>query len=93
MNLARVLPGHGPPIDDPRGKIQEYLDHRQMREDQVMAALRSGRASVEQLRRRIYPEVPEGLIWAAENNVRTHLLKLRAEARAAERDGTWELRA
>jgi glyoxylase-like metal-dependent hydrolase (beta-lactamase superfamily II) len=93
MNLARVLPGHGPPIEDPRAKIQEYLEHRQMREDQVVAALQSGRASVEQLRRRIYPEVPDGLIWAAENNVRTHLLKLRAEARAAERSGTWELRA
>ena len=93
MRLARVLPGHGPPIENPPAKIQEYLDHRQMREDQVLEALGGGRASIDQLRRRIYPDVPEGLIWAAENNVQTHLLKLRAETRVREHGGSWELLA
>lgn len=78
---AVVFPGHGPPIEDPPNKIQEYLDHRQLREDQVLAALASGQRTVQELREAIYPDVPAGLIWAAENNVRTHLVKLREEGR------------
>jgi glyoxylase-like metal-dependent hydrolase (beta-lactamase superfamily II) len=87
----RVLPGHGPAIENPTAKIQEYLDHRQLREDQILAALAVGARSVEELRVAIYPDVPAALAWAAENNVRTHLLKLRAEQRAVERDERWRL--
>jgi glyoxylase-like metal-dependent hydrolase (beta-lactamase superfamily II) len=81
LSPVRVLPGHGPPIDEPKVKIQEYLDHRQLREDQILAALAAGRQSEQELREAIYPDIPSGLVWAAENNVRTHLLKLREEGR------------
>jgi glyoxylase-like metal-dependent hydrolase (beta-lactamase superfamily II) len=86
-----IWPGHGPLMDDPAAKIQEYLDHRQLREDQIVAALARGPSSVEALRASIYPDVPSALTWAAENNVRTHLLKLHDEGRAAEQGGRWAL--
>jgi glyoxylase-like metal-dependent hydrolase (beta-lactamase superfamily II) len=89
---ARILPGHGPPIDDPAAKIREYLDHRQMREDQIMAALAARPSSIRELRAAIYADTPAALATAAENNIRTHLLKLRAEGRVAEMGGRWELR-
>jgi glyoxylase-like metal-dependent hydrolase (beta-lactamase superfamily II) len=80
---ARILPGHGPAIDDPAAKIQEYLDHRQAREDQIVRALAGGPCTIAQLRQVVYPELAEVLTSAAENNLRTHLLKLRSEGRAA----------
>src|SRR5262249_7204986 len=89
---SRVLPGHGPAIEDPAAKIQEYLDHRQLREDQILSALDSGPRSIPELRESIYPEVPTALHRAAENNVRTHLLKLRSERRAVETGDRWTKR-
>jgi hypothetical protein len=62
-----------------------------MREDQIVAALEAGPHSPSQLRAAIYPEVPSALEWAAERNVTTHLLKLRAEHRAAQVGGRWHL--
>jgi glyoxylase-like metal-dependent hydrolase (beta-lactamase superfamily II) len=88
---TRVLPGHGPAVEDPAAKVQEYLDHRQLREDQILAALAAGPRSVAELRAEIYPDLAAVLASAAENNVRTNLLKLRAERRALERDSRWSL--
>lgn len=92
MEPRRVLPGHGPAMEDPSAKIREYLDHRQQREAEVLALLARGPRSDEQIRTAIYPDVPAALIWAAENNVRAHLMKLRDDGRAAESDGRWSIR-
>ena len=48
LGPSRILPGHGPPMDDPAAKIREYLEHRQLREDQILAALAGGPRTVEQ---------------------------------------------
>jgi glyoxylase-like metal-dependent hydrolase (beta-lactamase superfamily II) len=87
----RILPGHGPPVNDPAARIKEYLDHRQLREHQILGALAAGARRVEELRAAIYSDIPAALTSAAENNVRTHLLKLRAEGRVAESGGRWKL--
>jgi glyoxylase-like metal-dependent hydrolase (beta-lactamase superfamily II) len=89
LEPSRILPGHGPSMENPAAKIQEYLDHRQLRENQLLATLAQRPYSIAELRSSIYPDVPEVLVWAAENNVRTHLLKLRAEGRALEANGRW----
>lgn len=87
----RILPGHGPPIEDPRAALRAYLDHRQQREDQIVDALTAGPRTIADLRAAIYPDVPAALVHAAENNVRAHLLKLRAEGRASEVGEVWSL--
>jgi endoribonuclease LACTB2 len=38
---GRAYPGHGPVIEDGRAKIAEYIQHRQVRQDQIMGVLRS----------------------------------------------------
>jgi glyoxylase-like metal-dependent hydrolase (beta-lactamase superfamily II) len=86
---ARILPGHGPAMEDPAAKIREYLDHRQLREDQLLAQLATQPSSVEELRRAIYPDVPEALTWAADNNVRAHLMKLEDEGRVRADGARW----
>jgi glyoxylase-like metal-dependent hydrolase (beta-lactamase superfamily II) len=82
MSPRRLLPGHGPIIDDPVQVIDEYLAHRAEREDQVIAALHSGLGTVEQIARRVYGELPPALVSASVDSVLAHLIKLQEEGRA-----------
>jgi glyoxylase-like metal-dependent hydrolase (beta-lactamase superfamily II) len=79
LDLARILPGHGPAIDAPYEKIEEYLAHRRMREQQVLATLEAGIATVPAIVARLYADVHPGLHGAAALTVRAHLQKLAAE--------------
>src|SRR5207244_1933665 len=38
-NLSVICPGHGPLIKEPRSYIEDYIHHRQEREDQILSAL------------------------------------------------------
>jgi glyoxylase-like metal-dependent hydrolase (beta-lactamase superfamily II) len=79
-----IYPGHGPAVFDPRAKLQEYVDHRALREAQVIEALREGPRTPEEIVPGIYAgEVPEDLFPAAARSVLAHLLKLEHDGRAA----------
>ena len=55
------------------------------REEQVLAAMESGAATVDEMVRAVYPRnLRKNLRGAAANNVRTHLQKLKEEGRVAE---------
>ena len=75
----RLLPAHGPAIDAPASIIQSYLDHRQAREDQILAALREGVDTIDGLVARIYAGLDAALVPAARESVTAHLEKLRSE--------------
>ena len=49
-----LLPAHGPRVDDPEALITGYLEHRRMRERQVIAALQAGHATVQAIAESIY---------------------------------------
>ena len=91
VGAVRILPGHGPVVDRPRDKIREYLDHRQGREDQMLAALRSAPRSVGALVEDLYADVRPELHGMAARNVRAQLYKLEHEGRVAVRDEVWHL--
>lgn len=71
---ARLLPGHGEPIDAPAARIAELAAHRRAREAAILAALSDGPATAEALARRIYLDTPEALMAAASRNVFAHLI-------------------
>lgn len=73
---AVFLPGHGPAVGDPRGRVDALLAHRAMREGQVLAALEQGPATVTALVQAIYREVDPALHPAAARNVLAHLIDL-----------------
>jgi len=79
---ARLLPGHGPIVDDPIALIDEYIAHRQKREQQILQAMLDGARTVDDIVRRVYPALPESLSAAAADSVRAHLAKLRDDGRA-----------
>ena len=73
MRPARLLPAHGPNIDDPVRLIDEYLAHRRDRHQQIVAALEAGCRTPAEIVARVYPDLPPGLVAAAEDTVLAHL--------------------
>ncbi|MGH9310359.1 MAG: MBL fold metallo-hydrolase [Vicinamibacterales bacterium] len=90
LNPRRLLPGHGPIVDDPRGLLDYYLRHREERERQILDVVRDGPLSVAEISRQVYGEMPEALARAATESVTAHLIKLEGEGRAAESAGVWK---
>jgi glyoxylase-like metal-dependent hydrolase (beta-lactamase superfamily II) len=91
LGPRRLLPGHGPAIDDPDGVIDEYLRHRAEREAQIVEALRAGCTTPEEIVRRVYAGLEPALLAAAVESVTAHLIKLKNEDRVREREGVWSL--
>lgn len=86
QNPAILCPGHGQVIYDGAARIRRYIRHRQEREAQLLAALAGGAATVEAVVSAVYPRnLRKNLRPAAARNVVTHLAKLQAEGRVAER--------
>jgi ribonuclease/clavin/mitogillin len=83
-NLKVLCPGHGPLVHDARERLQTYIDHRNMREDQILAVLERGDPVTSwQIMEEMYPNVDKRLRRAADGNVRTHLAQLQREGRVA----------
>jgi glyoxylase-like metal-dependent hydrolase (beta-lactamase superfamily II) len=76
---VRVLPGHGPVLDDAGAALAGYLEHRRQRLEQVRAALVAGDGTARQVVERVYADVDPVLWPAAELSVRAQLEHLRAQ--------------
>jgi glyoxylase-like metal-dependent hydrolase (beta-lactamase superfamily II) len=83
LRLAKLAPGHGDVIDEPRPRIQEYVSHRHDRERQVLKLLGRGPAKIPDLVTTLYAdrELHPELVKAARWQVHAHLLKLKAEGK------------
>jgi glyoxylase-like metal-dependent hydrolase (beta-lactamase superfamily II) len=83
LPVAGIAPGHGPFIDDPAAKVDEYVTHRLAREEAIAGALSAaGEATVEQLVAAVYLDVADHLHPIARFSVWAHLRKLRDEGQA-----------
>jgi hydroxyacylglutathione hydrolase len=96
LDVRRIYPAHGPVIEDGPGKIREYIEHRLMRERQILEALGVGARTIPEMVRAIYAEVPQALHGAAAMSVHAHLRKLQREGhvqeeRLPDRPSRWTL--
>jgi glyoxylase-like metal-dependent hydrolase (beta-lactamase superfamily II) len=91
LQPKRLLPGHGPIVEDPGALIDEYLQHRARREEEIIAALGDGLRTPEEMVPRIYGVVNPTLAAAAADSVLAHLVKLHDENRAFVSDSGWQL--
>jgi glyoxylase-like metal-dependent hydrolase (beta-lactamase superfamily II) len=80
-DLELLAPGHGPWIEDPAARIDEYLEHRLMRERRLLSELERGERSRAVLLDRVWDDVPSQLRPAAAVVMQAHLEKLEAEGR------------
>ena len=90
-NPRRIFPAHGPTRDDAVALIDEYIAHRRGREQQVLAAIRSGARAIPEMRERIYAGLDPRLRAAAEVQIHAHLIKLVDEHRVEMRDSAYFL--
>ncbi len=88
-----IYPGHGPTVFDAGSKLTEYIDHRRLREDQILAAIAEGRSAVGEMVVGIYADYPPDVHPLAERSVLAHLQKLESEGRVEKRreDGRYEV--
>jgi len=91
LGARRIFPGHGPVVEDPAEKVREYVEHRDLRERQILAALEAGAQTVRAIVERLYVEVPAALHNSAARNVRAHLYKLEREGRVVAAGDLWRL--
>lgn len=91
LNPSRLLPGHGPVIEDAGEVLRATLAHRRAREAQVVAALAAGCSTVQSIADSIYDGLQPALMTLARENVRAHLEKLKADGRAIDDVGGWRL--
>lgn len=85
LSPRTIYPGHGPVVLRAVAKLDEYLEHRAMREEQVLAVLGDGWRSPEELVAEIYADHPPEVHELAARSVLAHLLKLEVEGRAEKR--------
>lgn len=81
MDLARLLPGHGPEIDDPEAVIDWYVAHRRQREEEILAAVQAGATTLEDVVEEVYRAVDPALHPLATRSVQAHLEKLVGEGK------------
>jgi glyoxylase-like metal-dependent hydrolase (beta-lactamase superfamily II) len=87
----RILyPGHWDPVTDAMSKLEEYRTHRLEREAQVLAEVRRKRGTAADLTRRVYGELEDRLMVAAEMTLRAHLRKLVDDGAILERGEIFE---
>ena len=81
LDLVRIYPAHGPVIENPKEKIEEYIAHRLQREEMILEALRAGDRTIPAIVARVYVDTPPALHPVAQLSVESHLLKLEREGR------------
>jgi glyoxylase-like metal-dependent hydrolase (beta-lactamase superfamily II) len=84
LPLAVLCPGHGDEVWDPAAKLDQYLAHRAMREERLVAALDAGVRGEDALLDAAWPDAPPAVRGFAALSLRAHLEKLREDGR------TWE---
>jgi glyoxylase-like metal-dependent hydrolase (beta-lactamase superfamily II) len=91
LRPVRLLPAHGPAIDEPDALLKKCIEHRLLRERQVIASLADGFDTVSSVADSIYHGLAPALLPAARDTVHAHLEKLRRERRVIADAERWIL--
>jgi glyoxylase-like metal-dependent hydrolase (beta-lactamase superfamily II) len=90
LDMLRIAPGHGHPIDTPHDEVRKLIRHRLGRERKVIAALeKQRRGSLATLVLDAYDDVSPKLHPVAQRSLFAHLEKLEAEGKARREGEDW----
>ena len=91
-DLRFLAPGHGVLMDKPKQEIEKLIAHRLKRERKIIDCMaKMGAATLDEIVRPVYDDIPEHLIPWAKKTLLAHLYKLGKEKLAQESGGTWSL--
>ena len=76
LHPLRLLPAHGPPIENAEEYIQHYIDHRKMRLEQIREALSTEPQTELELAQKIYADIPKTMHPIAAKQILCHLYHL-----------------
>lgn len=80
-NFDIIRPTHGPVITEVREFVQAYIDHRLVRENQILGALKTGLEQISDIVALLYKDVDKRLHPAAAHSVLSHMIHLRETGR------------
>ncbi|MGD2134191.1 MAG: MBL fold metallo-hydrolase [Maricaulaceae bacterium] len=72
----KLWPTHGPPIGDPSGFVEAYIQHRRARERQILDQIAAGRRHIKEMVPAMYADVDKRLFPAAAHSVLAHLIHM-----------------
>ena len=78
-DIDLMLPSHGPPVTEPKKRVNELIRHRQEREEQILAMLRKGKSTPIEIVEAIYPHLTGFFYTVARGQISAHLVKLEQE--------------
>ena len=83
------LPAHGPAVEDPQRHVRGLIEHRRMREHQILDHLEAGEGSIAAMVRDMYVDIDPRLHPAAGRSVLAHLRNLEQRGLAHDEGGAW----
>ncbi len=86
-------PTHGAPVTEPQRFVRGLITHRKQRENQILARLADGAATVPAMVATMYAQVDQRLHPAAGLSVTAHLIDLAARGVVTRRGDAWALAA
>jgi glyoxylase-like metal-dependent hydrolase (beta-lactamase superfamily II) len=92
LRPRRLLPGHGPVVEEPDRLIDEYLAHRAEREEQILGVLDRGTYRPDDMVEEVYGTLPSALAAAAAESILAHLKKLEDEGKVEAEGERWRVR-
>ncbi len=84
-------PAHGPAVEAPHAHVRALIDHRRMREAQILERLREGEGGIGRMVETIYRDVDPRLHGAAGRSVLAHLRDLERRGLVLEEGERWTL--
>ena len=93
LDIERVAPGHGHPIDKPHDEARRLIAHRLKREQKVVAAFAAHNpATLDELVPIVYADTSPRLHQVARRSLHAHLIKLERDGKVWQHGDRWKLR-
>ncbi|MEA3041852.1 MAG: hypothetical protein QOC65_1341 [Sphingomonadales bacterium] len=90
---AAYLPAHGPAVEDPHAHVRRLIEHRRMRERQILGHIEAGIGRISDMVPDMYRDVDPRLHPAAARSVLAHLVDLERRGTVRRESERWTLSA
>lgn len=84
-------PAHGPAVEDPHAHVRRLIEHRRMRERQILGQLELGEGRIPAMVAQMYADIDPRLFPAAGRSVLAHLVDLERRGLVRGREERWTL--